>query len=735
MENLKGYIAHIIYRSSENGFTVLRAVVDGKQINCVGYLPVVSEGESFQAGGKYVMHSIYGRQFQIETYEGREPEDVTAIERYLGSGTIKGVGQKLAEKIVHEFGEDTFEVIEKDPGRLVKIPGISSRLAFEISTQVSEKRVMRTAMIFLQQYGISAALSRKIFDAYGNRVQQVIRENPYQLAEDISGVGFRTADEIARKIGVKVDSDFRIRCGITYVMQQSVKEGHTYLPLEELAARAQKLLETPLTDLEDHLAWLQMDQKIVVSRGEDEDRVYLSGYYQKEIQVARMLFDLNFRDSIDEEEVLRKIRGIEELTQTQLDEKQRQGVMEAVRCGLTVITGGPGTGKTTTIRTLIAYFAQEELDIALAAPTGRAAKRMAEATGCEARTIHRLLEVSGGNGSKAMFTRNRQNPLEEKVIIIDEMSMVDINLMNSLLLAIPAGTRLIMVGDVNQLPSVGPGCVLRDIIEGGICTVVRLTTIFRQASESDIVVNAHKINRGEHMALTNRSRDFFFIRKNDAEDIIKEIILLVSKKLPAYVNAPQNEIQVLTPMRKGLLGVENLNEVMQEKLNPKDYRKQEHARGDTLFREGDRVMQIRNDYQAVWEVHGRNGAVIDHGTGVFNGDMGVIHKISESQGNLIVEFDENRFLSYDFDKLEDLELAYAVTVHKSQGSEYPAVVIPLFSGPPILMNRNLLYTAVTRAKNCVVLIGDEREFYRMIDNTSERKRYSTLGLRIQEMIS
>lgn len=732
MESIEGYIEHIVYRNGENGYTVFHAVAGEEEITCVGLLPFAGEGELFAAKGRYVEHGTYGRQFQIDSYEEKAPVGELAIERYLGSGAIKGVGTALAARIVRRFKADTFRIIEEEPERLSEIKGISERKAREISAQVEEKRDMREAMIFLQQFGISTALSMKAYQRYGAEIYRVIRENPYRMADDIRGVGFRIADEIARRVGIRADSDFRVRSGIFYILQQASQEGHTYLPREELASRVAELLTAEVEDLDRHLSDLAIERRIVVREEEGGVRVYAAPYYYLELNTARMLHDLNVAGDVSGKEILEKIRRIEKKTGMVLDEKQREAVMETVRCGLTVITGGPGTGKTTTINALIAYFEEEGLEIALAAPTGRAAKRMTEATGYEARTIHRLLEVSGGSDTASSFGRNAENPLEADVIIVDEMSMVDIHLMHALLSAITVGTRLVLVGDVNQLPSVGPGCVLKDIIEAGQCRVVRLTRIFRQASESDIVVNAHKINRGEHMELDNKSRDFFFLRRQDANVIISIAIQLVRDKMPKYVHADQNEIQVLTPTRKGLLGVERLNKILQEYLNPRGQGKKEYTRGEALFREGDKVMQVKNNYQAEWEIRGKYGIPVERGTGVFNGDLGVIREINEFTEKITVEFDEHRMIEYGFSNLEELELAYAVTIHKSQGSEYPAVVIPLLAGPRMLMNRNLLYTAVTRAKSCVTLVGDPKVFYQMIDNTTEQKRYSSLALRIRQ---
>ena len=734
MEKLEGYIDHIIFRNSDNGYTVLVLSTSGEEITCVGTLSYVGEGEKVELQGQYISHPSYGEQFKIESYTVKAPEDEESVERYLGSGAIKGVGAALAARIVRHFAGDTIRIIEEEPERLAEIKGISERMAREIAAQVYEKRDMRKAMIFLQQFGITTALAVKIYQQYGPELYKVIQENPYRLAEDLSGVGFRIADEIAMRAGVQADSEYRVKCAVFYVLGQAGAEGNVFLPKERLMENAEQLLGVALSDIDHYLTDLAVERKIVIKQEEDQTRVYSASAYFVEMSTARMLCDLNMKGEVDESAVLTKIASIEKETGTILDEKQKEAVTEAVRCGLLVITGGPGTGKTTTINTLISYFESEGLQILLAAPTGRAAKRMTEATGYEARTIHRMLEISGLQEEQAGgFERNAQNPLDADVIIIDEMSMVDIYLMHALLDAVTVGTRLIMVGDRNQLPSVGPGSVLKDVIDSGKVPVVRLTRIFRQAAESDIVMNAHKINRGEPVALDNRSRDFFFLRRTDANVIISIVIQLIREKLPRYVDAKPYDIQVLTPMRKGLLGVERLNRILQEYLNPPAQKKRQHEQNGTIFREGDKVMQIKNNYQTEWEIRGRYGIPVEKGIGVFNGDMGIIREINLQTERVTVEFDEQRIVEYPYSSLEELELAYAVTIHKSQGSEYPAVVIPLLSGPRMLMNRNLLYTAVTRARKCVTVVGDDVTFRQMIENTSEQKRYTALARRIEEL--
>lgn len=735
MESIKGYVEHIVYRNEENGYTVFNLNNDDGEITCVGNFHYIEEGELLHLEGGYTTHKLYGTQFKVEESTVCEPEDLVSIERYLGSGAVKGVGAALAGRIVKKFREDTFRIIEEEPERLAEIKGISERKAREIAVQVEEKKDMRQAMLYLQKYGISTTLAARIYQHYGRTVYRVIEENPYQIADHVPGVGFKTADEIASKVGIHTDSDFRIRSGIFYTLLQSVGEGHVYLRQEALLYRTGQLLQVEIQDIEKYLMDLAMEKKVVLKEAEDGMRVYSAHYYYMEMNTAKMLHDLNVDCEVDEALLERRLHSIEDNTGMVLDDMQRTAVLEAVRRGLMVLTGGPGTGKTTTINAMIHLFESEGLNIALAAPTGRAAKRMTEATGYEASTIHRLLEVDGNpeGDSPTGFQRNEENPLEDDVIIIDEVSMVDLPLMYALLKAIVPGTRLILVGDRNQLPSVGPGSVLKDMIASECFTVVMLTRIFRQAGESDIVMNAHKINRGEAVELNNKSRDFFFLKRQDPNVIISVLITLIQKKLPKYVHAKPYDIQVLTPMRKGLLGVERLNKILQEYLNPPEKGKKEKEYGDRLFREGDKVMQIKNNYQLEWEVSTRYGMTIDKGVGVFNGDMGIVKEINSYEETVTVEYDEQRLVKYPYNLLEELELAYAITIHKSQGSEYPAVVIPLLQGPRQLYHRNLLYTAVTRAKHCVTLVGSDTVFQEMIRNANEQDRNTSLHERIREL--
>lgn len=732
VETIQGYVDHIIYRNTENGYTVLVLVCEEEELTCVGVFSDIVEGENIEAKGEFIEHPVYGRQFKVSSFEEKAPEDEIAIERYLGSGAIKGIGLALAARIVRRFKKDTFRIIEEEPERLAEVKGISERKAMEIADQVNAKKDLRQAMIFLQQYSISTTLAVKIYNYYGSRIYSVLKENPYQMAEDIEGVGFKTADEIASRVGIRTDSDFRIRSGILYVLLQASAEGHTYLPMEELTDRTTQLLGVEGEHIEKHYMNLAIDRKIMMRQKDEMTQIYAATFYHMEANTASMLKQLDVTYDVKDEEIEKRIKRIEKQTQIELDEQQVCAVKEAVRNGLLIITGGPGTGKTTTINTIIRYFEMEGLDIFLGAPTGRAAKRMSETTGFEARTIHRMLELNGGVEGSGGFERNEKNPLETDVIIIDEMSMVDISLMHALLKAVLAGTRLILVGDVNQLPSVGPGSVLKDIIESNQFHTVKLNKIFRQASTSDIIVNAHKINNGEEVILDNKSMDFFFLKRYEADKIINVTLQLIKQKLPKFVDATEYDIQVLTPTRKGLLGVERLNTVLQMYLNPADSSKREKEYGGVIFREGDKVMQVKNNYQLEWEIRSKYGLCIDKGTGVFNGDTGIIEEINYFAETMTVSFDEGKMVEYPFKLLEELELAYAITIHKSQGSEYPAVVIPLFQGPRMLLNRNLIYTAVTRAKKCVTIVGDDEVFRTMVHNTSQLKRYSGLRDRLCE---
>lgn len=739
MEVITGYIDHIIFKNDENTYSVLSLILDDQEeAVCVGSFPYVAEGAYLKIEGEYVNHRLYGKQFKAVSFEEIRPTNIVDIERYLGSGAIKGIGASLAARIVKKFGEDTWRIFENEPERLAEVKGISIRMAQEIASEAYEKRQMRDSMIFLQKYGISNKLAVTIYEEYKDRLFGIMRENPYKLAEDIKGVGFKTVDDIAVQIGIKPDSEYRIRCGILYVLMQASSDGNTYLPRNVLIERLVSLLGIDAELIMPEIDSLAMDKRVVIR----QDKVYSPLYYFAELNSALKLKELDI--SMDEDEFKKREAKIYETFEKvikeqkiELDDLQKKAVFECIRYGVTIISGGPGTGKTTTINTIIRFFDEEGLDIMLAAPTGRAAKRMQEATGYEAKTIHRLLEVSGGSSDderRLYFEKDEDNPLEADVVIIDEMSMVDINLFRALLKAIDVGTRLILVGDVNQLPSVGPGQVLKDLIDSKAFHVVMLEHIFRQAAQSDIVMNAHRINKGEIIPDSNDSKDFFILKRDNPDVILKHLIQLIRDKLPSYVDASSNELQVLTPMRKGILGVENLNVILQEYLNPPGDKKREYQHGDRLFREGDKIMQIKNNYQIPWEIKGAGNYIVDEGLGVFNGDTGIITHIDIVNQLLTVMYDENKQVDYPFSELDEIELAYAVTIHKSQGSEYPAVLIPILTGPKMLFNRNLLYTAVTRAKKCVTILGSYDTLIDMINNNSINARYSGFKERIEEVI-
>lgn len=768
----EGYIEKIIYKNEENGYAVFSVEgIDGEEI-FVGNIFGVGEGLYIIAEGDYVNHPQYDIQFKFTSCEIKMPEDIIGIERYLGSGIIKGIGQVLAKKIVKKFKSETLTIIENEPERLAEISGISERKARAIAASYAEKKEFQEVVIFLSQYGISINMAMKIYGEYGDRVYEIIKGNPYKIAEDVSGIGFKIADEIARKMGINPDSEYRLRSVLIYVLTMAVGEGHMYLPKDILIKKSVELIrstsdneygqsygyaeyesadsvssvyEQYMEKLEEQLMELSIESKCIIKEFEGEVIVYSAVNYFTELNIAKQLTDLQLRYEMPENELEAAIGAIEKDEDFVLDEQQRNAVRAAITAGVAVVTGGPGTGKTTIIDTIIKYFTTQGMEVKLCAPTGRAAKRMTEQTGWPAQTIHRLLEFSGvpsdERGNQVLkFGRNAENPLECDAVIVDEMSMVDCFIFNSLLQAVVYGTRLILVGDINQLPSVGPGNVLKDIIASDCFPVSVLTKIYRQEDGSDIIMNAHKINRGEHLEIMNKSKDFFFIPRNNSSAIISEVKELILNNLPNYLSINPLDIQVLTPMRKYDVGVENLNRSLQGLLNPYSSEKSEKEKNEIIFREGDKVMQIKNNYRREWKIYSdtekaKNGQgyVIDEGVGIFNGDMGIIEEISHYDEELKVLFDDGRMAVYTFANLDELEHAFAVTIHKSQGSEYPAVVVPLLTGTKKLLNRNLLYTAITRAKRMVVIVGNIGLVNQMIDNMEEQKRYTTLAHRIQEL--
>ncbi|MCR5792810.1 MAG: ATP-dependent RecD-like DNA helicase [Lachnospiraceae bacterium] len=736
MEKVEGYVERILFRNAENGYTVIKLNTEEQdEITCVGTFSYISEGEYLEIEGDVVYHPVYAEQIKVSTYRIKEPEDVVAMERYLASGAVKGIGPSLAKDIVKKFKGDTFRVMEEEPELLQKVRGIGPKKVREIAVSFEEKREMRSAMLFLQQYNISSRFAVKIYSKYGNSMYDIIRTNPYRLAEDIDGIGFRLADDIAMRVGIAENDEFRIKSGILYELTGNSGYGNVYIPKEQLLVKARDILNVPEETIEKYIADLAVDRKLIIKEVDGAQVVYDATLYYMEMNCARMLTDLSGKYTVNRERMAKRLKEISEKEQITLDEKQEKAVIEAAENGVFVLTGGPGTGKTTTINTIIRFFESESMDILLAAPTGRAAKRMSETTGMEAQTIHRLLElkVTDAEGAGMRFERDESNPLETDVVIIDEMSMVDIYIFHALLKALLPGTRLILVGDMNQLPSVGPGNVLKDIISSQVFSVVSLSKIFRQAAQSDIVVNAHKILAGQEIKMDNKSRDFFVLSRSDSNMIISNVIQLIKEKLPGYVDASWNEIQVLTPMRSGELGVERLNKILQQYLNPKAPDKSEYENSRGIFREGDKVMQIKNNYQITWVRKSASGITFDEGVGVFNGDMGIVKEINTFAETITVVFDEDKEVEYRFSETDELEHAYAITIHKSQGSEYPAVIMPILTGPAMLLNRNLLYTAVTRAKRCVTIVGSTETVYRMICNANEQKRYSGLRERIVEI--
>lgn len=724
---IEGIVEEIIYKNEANGYTVCE-IRGGKSIvTAVGYMPFINAGETIKASGRWVKHPDYGDQFKVDLYEKVLPKSADAVEKYLSSGIVKGVGPVTAARIVQKFGSSTLEVISVNPQKLSEIKGISLEKALAIGNAVNEQKELWEIVMFLQEYGISPSVCIKIHKAYAGQAVSMIKENPYRLCEDIFGIGFKTADRIAMRLGIDPCSKFRIKSGIRYILSHAAANGHTYLPDNVLRENARLLLGSDDSDIEDALLSLVFDDTVQVEKFAELSRVYLTAFYNAEQSVCKRLLNLSgysFDTGMDSfEERLEKLQKEEGI---RLDKLQREAVREAMTNGVLIITGGPGTGKTTIIKCIIRLLMEEGHKIALAAPTGRAAKRMSEATGFEAKTIHRLLEIGFTVDEDEMFfQRNEHNPIDADVIIIDEMSMVDILIMNHLLKAVPAGARLILVGDADQLPSVGPGCVLQDIISCNMVKTVRLAEIFRQASESMIVVNAHMINRGEVPMLNSRDGDFFFLHRNGLDYIVSTIVELCSRRLPeTYGFNPMRDIQVLSPAKKGPAGVINLNIELQKVLNPADRKKVDKSYRSFTFREGDRVMQVKNNYALAWR---RPDSMVADGTGVFNGDMGIISKIDEEALSLEVLFDDDRLVEYDFSILDEIEPAFAVTVHKSQGSEFPVVIMPVFPGPQVLMTRNLLYTAVTRARKMLVMVGDENVLSGMVANKRENLRYSGLS--------
>ena len=739
MERIAGFVNECIFENEDTGYKVLEVESDdGLQLmTVVGIMPDLQVGEHIEARGRWKEHNTYGEQFEVSTFSRSLPQDKDAMERYLGSGAIKGIGAALAHRIVEKFGDNTFHIIETEPERLAEVKGISSAKACEIGEQFAAQSATREAMVFLQSFGLTPNMSMRIYKEFGLKTVSVLSQNPYILAERVQGIGFRRADEIARQMGIPEESPGRIRGAIRFALQNAAGEGHTYLPLDKLEDEVYRLIGLSGLMVENALTESVMEGQLIQKRELEEERVYLKSFYAAEAGVARRLMELIEQPQEISEDVYKlRMQKIEKEQKIELSEEQREAVLAALKEGVLIITGGPGTGKTTIINVLLELLEQDDKKYMLAAPTGRAAKRMTEATGRDAKTIHRLLEIQFGiaDSGKQIFQRDEEHPLETDVVILDEVSMIDVTLMNHLLKAIVPGTRLILAGDKDQLPSVGAGNVLKDMIQSEAIVVKKLTKIYRQAAMSDIVVGAHLINQGQYPVFNQKDTDLFFMKRKVKEDVIRTMVEVILKRMPKFAGcSPVDDIQVLTPMKRGLLGVENLNPRLQEALNPKSSKKAELEYRDMVFREGDKVMQIKNNYSMAWKVLNRYGYPLEEGEGVFNGDVGRVKQINTKNRTVTVLFDEKRQVEYDYVDLEELELAYAITIHKSQGTESPIIVLPLHSGPEILFSRNLLYTAVTRAKRYVVVIGDEAMVHKMVDNDRQAVRYSSLEARLREI--
>ncbi len=733
----EGVVEKVTFYNAENGYAVFTITDDANaenEITCVGYVPNVNQGESVKITGTVVNHHFYGEQINIEIFEKTMPKTERAIELYLASGIIKGIGPKIAKKIITRFGKSTLDIMDNEPERLAEIRGISREKAMSIGELYKEKAEERRAMLFLGEYGISPTYALKIYKRYKERTIEIVTKNPYALAEDIFGIGFKIADKIAANVGIASDSPYRIRAGVKYMLDQAASDGHVYLPYDTLVDSTAELLSIPAIIIDREMTSLHIENHIWIERNDSETNVYLNFFFYAESYTARKLYELSDVDTGDIYNYNNEIDALEAAEGITFVPQQRAAITEAMENGVLVITGGPGTGKTTIINAIIKLCEAKGLDIELAAPTGRAAKRMEEATGHKAQTIHRLLGISFLNedSHRQTFEHDEDDPLEADVVIIDESSMVDIMLMHSLLKAIPLGTKLILVGDSDQLPSVGPGNVLKDIINSGVIKTTRLTSIFRQARESAIITNAHKINAGEYPDLKEKNKDFFFMKRYNMTELQSLIVSLVSTRLPKYLSCdPLRDIQVLTPMRKSPLGVTALNYVLQNALNPPSPNKREKELRKTIFREGDKVMQVKNNYNIEWKSV-EHGAVTNEGIGVFNGDEGIITYIDTVNEYVEVVFDENKVVHYEFSQMDEIELSYAVTIHKSQGSEYKAIVMPLLSGPEMLMSRNLLYTGLTRAMELAVIAGSPETVFKMVDNNREISRYTALSRKLKE---
>lgn len=733
-EYLNGIVEAIVFKSEDTGYVVSKINLEKEIINAVGIVPFMKEGQNVKLKGEWVIHKQFGKQFNIGEYEEILPNSIKGIERYLSTGVVKGIGPITAKKLVERFKEKTLEVLDNDIDKIKGVEGIGQKKFEIIKESYNEQKELKDIILYFQGHGMTTNQCIKVYKAFGANARDIVSDNPYILSDEITGIGFITADRIAKSIGIEPTSQFRIQSGIIYILNQFSSSGNTYMPKDELVKETIKLLGATNELVDDALYNLTVDSRIKVEKIDGVESVFALPYYYCELGVTNRIITLsleNFRSINADVEF--EVGVFEKRNNMKFADSQKEAIVGAFENGIEIITGGPGTGKTTIIKAIIEIYENNNMKVVLGAPTGRAAKRMSESTGREAKTIHRILEMGVNDDGKSYYKRGENEPLEADVIIIDEASMIDVMLMNSLLKAIKLGTRLIIVGDVDQLPSVGAGNVLKDLIESNFIKVVRLRDIFRQGQESLIVVNAHKINNGEMPVLNRRDGDFFFENKEDVNEILRTIIDLINRRLPNYNKKWDNfrDIQILTPTRKGVLGVQNLNNQLQEVLNPKAKHKKEKELKEIIFREGDKVMQTKNNYSLKWVRI--NGDGDNEGVGVFNGDMGYIESINDEEKNITVIFDDERRVVYDYVYLDELELAYAITIHKSQGSEFKVIITPAFMGSPFLMNKNLLYTAITRAKEMVVVVGLPKALKYMVTNTRSVERYSSLKNRILDI--
>ena len=733
MQELQGIVEDIVFQNKDNGYAVAKMKEREHTITIVGCIPYIIEGQNLKVSGEWVVHPEFGHQFKVKTFKEIIPDTLVGIEKYLSSGVISGIGPVTAKKIVEKFGKDTLHILDNNIERLKEIEGIGTRKISLIEKSYCKQYEIRNIMIFMQTYGVTPNQCVKIYKKLGANSINMVKENPYILTEEISGIGFKIADKIARGLGIERDSPFRIQSGIKYLINKFCSRGNTYMPIDILIGNGMNILGVTQKELEKNIYESSLNGKIKLEKWEDKICVFSMTYYYCELSVTKKILTLAFNKYKDIDlDIYEEIENFQNRNNIKFASSQKEAIKGAVENSVEIITGGPGTGKTTIINCIIQLFEKSNLRVLMAAPTGRAAKRMSEATKREAKTIHRLLEIGVESDEEALFfSRGEESPLNCDVVIIDEASMIDIVMMNNLLKAISLKTRLIIVGDSQQLPSVGPGNVLRDLIDSKCIKVVRLKEIFRQSKESMIIVNAHKINSGDMPLLNKKLKDFYFIRALEFSNILNLLVELANKRLPSFNRNwdKMKHIQILSPMRKGILGVSNLNRKLQEALNPRSNNKKEKYFRDMIFRVGDKVMQIKNNYTLKWtEISGEKGM------GIFNGDFGCIEDIDEEKDTVTVIFDEDKRVVYDSMCLDELDLAYAITIHKSQGSEFPVIIVPIFMGPILLMNRNLLYTAITRAKEMVVLVGDLRALSFMISNNKSFDRYSLLKYRIMDIM-